>query len=35
MIHNITPPIQKVLTETSNVPLKKLNDKDREIFINF
>ena len=33
-IHNITPGIQKVLTETSNIPLKKLNDKDREIFHN-
>ena len=27
-IHNITPGIQKVLNETSNIPLKKLNDKD-------
>ena len=33
-IHNITPGIQKVLTETSNIPLKKLNDKDRKIFNN-
>ena len=33
-IHNITPIIQKVLTETSNIPLKKLNDKDNDIFIN-
>ena len=33
-IHNITPSIQKVLTETSNIPLKKLNDKDNDIFIN-
>ena len=31
---NITPVIQKVLTDTSNIPLKKLNDKDRKIFIN-
>ena len=31
-IYNITPGIQKVLTDTSNIPLKKLNDKDREIF---
>ena len=29
-IYNITPDIQKVLTDTSNIPLKKLNDKDRE-----
>ena len=29
---NITPGIQKVLTDTSNIPRKKLNDKDREIF---
>ena len=33
-IYNITPGIQKVLTETSNIPLKKLNGKDNEIFIN-
>ena len=33
-IHNITPGIQKVLTGTSNIPLKKLNDKDRKIFNN-
>ena len=33
-IHNKTPGIQEVLTETSNIPLKKLTDKDREIFIN-
>ena len=31
---NITPGIQKVLTDTSNIPLKKLNDQDRKIFIN-
>ena len=31
---NITPGIQKVLTDTSNIPLKKLNDKDDELFIN-
>ena len=30
-IHVITPGIQKVLTDTSNIPLKKLNDQDREI----
>ena len=33
-IHNITPGIQKVLSDTSNIPLKKLNDKDRERFNN-
>ena len=33
-VHNITPGIQKVLTETSNIPLKKLNNRDREIHIN-
>ena len=33
-IHNITPAIRKFLTEISNIPLKKLNDKDREIFTN-
>ena len=32
-IHNITPSIQ-ILTDTSNIPLKKSNDKDREIFNN-
>ena len=30
---NITRDIQKVLTDTSNKPMKKLNDQDREIFI--
>ena len=30
----ITPGFQKVLIDTSNILLKKLNDKDREIFIN-
>ena len=29
----ITPGVQKVSTDTSNIPMKKLNDKDREIFI--
>ena len=29
---NITPGILKVLTDTSNIPQKKLNDKDGEIF---
>ena len=33
-IHNITPGIQKVKTDTSNIPLKKLNDKDKEIINN-
>ena len=33
-IFDITPGLQKVLTDTSNLPLKKLNDQDREIFIN-
>ena len=31
---DITPGIRKVLTETSNIPLKNLNDKDQEIFVN-
>ena len=31
-IYNITPDIQKVLTDTSNIPLKKLNEKDRKLF---
>ena len=33
-IYDITPAIRKVLTDTSNIPLKKLNAKDNEIFIN-
>ena len=33
-IHKITPGIQKLFTDTSNIPLKKLNDQDTEIFIN-
>ena len=33
-IPDITPGIQNVLTDTSNIPLKNLNDKDREIFSN-
>ena len=33
-IHNITPSVQKFSTDTSNEPLKQLNDKDREIFNN-
>ena len=32
-IHNITPGIQKVLTETSNIPIKQLNDQDKGTFI--
>ena len=32
-IYNIDPGIQKVLTETSNIPMEKLNDEDRDIFI--
>ena len=31
-IYDITLGIQKVLTKTSYIPLKKLNDEDREIF---
>ena len=31
---NITPGIQKVLTDTSNIPLTKWNEKNREIFNN-
>ena len=27
-VHNITPGIQKVLTDTSNIPIKGLNDQD-------
>ena len=30
--YNKSPGIQKLLTDTSSIPLKKLNDKDREIF---
>ena len=33
-IYDITPGIQKVLTDTSNIPMKKLNEKDREILNN-
>ena len=32
--YNITPGVQKVFTETSNIPLKKLNDNDRETHVN-
>ena len=31
-IYNITPGIQRVLTDTSSIPLKKLKDRDREKF---
>ena len=33
-VFDITRGIQKVLTDTSNIPIKKLNDQDREIFNN-
>ena len=33
-IYDITPDIQKVLTDTSNIPLNNLNNEDRELFIN-
>ena len=33
-IHNITPGIQKVKIETSNIPIKQLHDQDKGIFIN-
>ena len=32
-VYKITPRIQKVLTDTSSLPLEKLNDKDNETFI--
>ena len=32
-IYNITPGIQKVLTDTSKIPIKQLNDQDRGLFI--
>ena len=32
--NNIIPGIQKVLSDTANAPLKKLNDQDIEIFYN-
>ena len=31
---NITPGIRKIFTETSNIPVKQLNDEDREIYNN-
>ena len=30
----ITPNLRKVFTQTSNIPLKKLNDQEWEIFKN-
>ena len=33
-IYDITPVIQKVLTDKSNTPMKKVNDKDNEILNN-
>ena len=33
-VFDITRGIQKGLTDTSNIPIKKLNDQDREIFNN-
>ena len=31
--YNITPSLQKVFTETSSIPLKKLNDKDSANYV--
>ena len=31
-IYNLTENLQNVLNNTSNLPLKKLNDKDKEIY---
>ena len=31
-VYNITPGVQKVLTDTPNISMKKLNDEDREKF---
>ena len=33
-IFEITPGIQKVFTQTSNIPLKKLNNQGREVYNN-
>ena len=33
-VFDITRGIQKVLTDTSSIPIKKLNDQDRDIFNN-
>ena len=33
-IYEIPQSIQKVLTDTSNIPIKQLKDKDRDIFTN-
>ena len=32
--YNITPRLQKVFTQTSNIPLKNLKDQEREIYKN-
>ena len=34
MIYNISDDLQNVFTNTSNIPLKKVNDKDRELYRN-
>ena len=31
---NITPGIRKIFTDTTNIPVKQLNDEDREIYNN-
>ena len=31
-IFEITPGIQKIFTQTSNIPLKKLNNQEREVY---
>ena len=33
-IYDITPGFQKVLTDTSNIPMTKINYNDREVFTN-
>ena len=33
-IFEITPGIQKVFAQTSNIPLKKLNNQEREVYNN-
>ena len=33
-VHNITPGSQKILTETSNIPIKQLKDQYKKIFTN-
>ena len=32
-IYEVTPGIQKLLTDTCNIPMKKINDKHRELII--